>query len=82
MEQWNNNNNKRNKPNKINDLQAKNPVPCQWNIWNIWNNLLEQSFLLTPVNKFACVINIIISFGNYHEKRANKKAPEGAWYHS
>jgi len=29
--------------------------------------------LLTPANKFVCVINIIISIGNYHQKTGLKK---------
>ena len=29
--------------------------------------------LLTPANKFACVINIIIFRGNYHQKITTKK---------
>lgn len=29
--------------------------------------------LLTRANKFACVINIIIFFGNYHQKIVIKK---------
>ncbi len=29
--------------------------------------------LLTPANKFVCVINIIIFFGNYHQKIVIKK---------
>jgi hypothetical protein len=36
---------------------------------NMWN----KPNLLTPDNKFVCVINIIISIGNYHQKTGRKK---------
>jgi len=41
--------------------------------WNTRNNAWNKRNLLTPANKFACVINIIIFIGNYHQKSAPKK---------
>jgi hypothetical protein len=38
------------------------------------NNVWNKPDLLTPDNKFVCVINIIIIFiGNYHQKTGHKK---------
>jgi len=40
---------------------------------NKWNNAWNKPNLLTCANKFACVINIIIFIGNYHQKTGLKK---------
>jgi hypothetical protein len=49
--------------------------PCSMRMEQCGTNgtMLGTSNLLTPDNKFACVINIIISIGNYHQKTGHKK---------
>jgi len=45
--------------------------PCSMRLEQSGTSGTEPN-LLTPANKFACVINIIISIGNYHQKIATK----------
>jgi hypothetical protein len=45
---------------------------------NKWNNAWNKPNLLTPDNKFVCVIiiSIIIFIGNYHPKNGQQKNPD------